>query len=163
MQYDDLALEKIWRVTAGHPYFSQLLCHSLVNLHNRARRGYITVADVNAALDDILKAGEAHFVYLWTESTAVERLALAALSRMIPLTGQATPAQLAEYLAARGAPAQRQALGAALDRLALREILAIGGDADSAAGAVYRWQLGLLALWVQSQRPLSRVVDELAV
>jgi len=69
MRYDDLALDKIWRVTAGHPYFLQLLCHSLVNQHNKAKRSYTTVADVNSALDEILASGEAHFIYLWTEST----------------------------------------------------------------------------------------------
>ena len=38
MRYDDLALDKMWRITAGHPYFLQLLCHSVVNQHNRAGR-----------------------------------------------------------------------------------------------------------------------------
>jgi hypothetical protein len=35
MFYDDLALDKMLRITAGH-LFLQLLCHSLVNQHNRA-------------------------------------------------------------------------------------------------------------------------------
>jgi len=44
MRYDDLALDKIWRVTAGHPYFLQLLCHSLVNWHNQTERSYVTIS-----------------------------------------------------------------------------------------------------------------------
>ena len=64
MRYDDLALDKTWQVTAGHLYSLQLLCHSLVNRHNKTERNYVTMADVNAALEDILASGEAHFMYL---------------------------------------------------------------------------------------------------
>ncbi len=173
MRYDDLALDKLWRVTAGHPYFLQLLCHSLVNRHNlsgrqagKIQRNYITVADVNAALEDILASGEAHFVYLWSDSTAVEKLALTALSRMMPLTGQVGPAQVLDYLAERGvsiAPApsgERQAVSEAMHHLALRDILQASTAADATLGETYRWQLGLLGLWVEKYKSLSRVVDE---
>jgi hypothetical protein len=160
MRYDDLALEKIWRVTAGHPYFLQLLCHSLVNRHNKSGRGYVTVADVNAALDEILAAGEAHFVYLWAESTREERLALIALSRMLPLAGHATPAQIVDYLTDRGVAIERRAITEALHHMALRDILVAAGDGDGAPGDTYRWKLGLLGLWAEKYRSLSRVVDE---
>jgi GAF domain-containing protein len=160
MRYDDLALEKIWRVTAGHPYFLQLLCHSLVNRHNKSDRGYVTVADVNAALEEILAAGEAHFVYLWAESTREERLALIALSRMLPLAGHATPAQVVDYLADRGLAIERRAITEALHHLGLRDILVAAGDGDGAPGDTYRWKLGLLGLWAEKYRSLSRVVDE---
>jgi hypothetical protein len=160
MRYDGLALEKIWRVTAGHPYFLQLLCHSLVNRHNKSGRGYVTIADVNLALDEILASGEAHFVYLWTESNQDERLALAALSRTMPTTGHATPAQVSDYLAERGVTIERRAIAAALHRLALRDILMVANDGDAALGDSYRWKLGLLGLWVEKYRSLSRVVGE---
>ena len=160
MRYDDLALEKIWRVTAGHPYFLQLLCHSLVNRHNRSGSGYITVADVNAALEEILAAGEAHFIYLWTGSTREERLALIALSRMLPLAGHATPAHVIDYLSDRGVAIERRAITEALHSLELRDILMAAGDGDGAPGDTYRWKLGLLGLWAEKYRSLSRVVDE---
>ncbi|MCC6972774.1 MAG: AAA family ATPase [Anaerolineae bacterium] len=159
MRYDDLALEKIWRVTAGHPYFLQLLCHSLVNRHNRTQRSYITVADVNAALDEILAAGEAHFVYLWAEATPQERLALTALSRIMLLTGQSTPVQVFDYLNERGIKVERTEISKAMHRLGMRDILSVHQGADS-AGDSYRWQLGLISLWVEKYKSLSRVADE---
>lgn len=161
MKYDDLALDKMWRVTAGHPYFLQLLCHSLVNQHNKSKRNYVTVADVNAALDEILASGEAHFIFLWTESTREERLALTALSRMMPLTGQANPAQVSDYLAERGAPLDRRAVSEALHHLALRDTLRVNRDLNDSGGSeTFSWQLGLLGLWVEKYKSLSRVVDE---
>jgi hypothetical protein len=160
MRYDGLALEKIWRVTSGHPYFLQLLCHSLVNRHNKSGRSYLTVADLNDALDEILAAGEAHFVYLWAESSEHERLVLAALSRAVPITGRATPAQVADELAGRGVRLERGAVAAALHRLALRDILAATGSAEVGSGDAYGWKLGLLGLWVEKYRSLSRAIDE---
>jgi hypothetical protein len=160
MRYDDLALDKMWQVTAGHPYFLQLLCHSLVHRHNKTERNYVTVADVNAALDEIMASGEAHFMYLWTDASPEERLVLAALSRMIPLTGHATFVQVVDYLAERGVSLERRVISDALHRLTLRDILTASSEEDLAIGEIYRWRLGLLGLWVEKYRSLSRVVAE---
>lgn len=162
MQYDDLALDKMWQVTAGHPYFLQLLCHSLVNQHNRTERSYVTVRDVNDALDEILASGEAHFMYLWTDAKAEERLVLAALSRMTPLTGHAKPVQIVDYLKERGATLDRRVVGDALHRLALRHILTTSSAEDPILGDSYRWRLGLLGLWVEKYRSISRAMEEVA-
>jgi len=160
MVYDDLALEKMWRVTAGHPYFLQLMCHSLVNRHNKLQRSYLTIADVNAALEEILNAGEAHFIYLWLEASPPERLVLTALSHMMPITGHATPGEIMDYLEARGAVLTRPQVEQALHNLILRDILQVVGDGDRMAGRLYRWRLGLLGLWVEKFKSIRRVVDE---
>jgi hypothetical protein len=156
MRFDDLAIDKIWRTTAGHPYFLQLLCHSLVNLHNKTKRGYVTISDVNAALDEIQASGEAHFVYLWAEASNVERLVLTSMSRMIPLTGSVSPVQVADYLSERGVTLERQAIQQALHRLTLRDVLSSQEDIDHDA---YRWKLGLLGMWIEKFKSLSRVLE----
>ncbi|MFZ6031268.1 MAG: AAA family ATPase [Chloroflexota bacterium] len=162
MRYDDLALDKIWRVTAGHPYFLQLMCHSLVNRHNKTQRPYITVADVNAALEDILASGEAHFVYLWNEAGSVEKLTLTALSRMGPQANYITAAEVADFLVERGIPTDRQAVNEALHHLALRDVLSTTQSADQISDE-YAWKLGLLGLWVEKYKSLNRVVDEVTL
>lgn len=165
MRYDDLALDKIWRITAGHPYFLQLLCHSLVNQHNKTQRSYTTVADVNAALDEILASGEAHFVYLWTESTPLERLVLTSMSRLVPLGGQITPAQILDYLSERGVTVERKGVSDSLHRLVLRDVLSTSntnGQVEATSGESYRWKLGLLGMWVEKYKSVSRVIDEVS-
>ncbi|GAB4580859.1 MAG: hypothetical protein Fur0022_36030 [Anaerolineales bacterium] len=161
MQYDDLALEKIWRMTSGHPYFLQLICHSLVNRHNKTQNNYITVAEVNATLDEILSTGEAHFIYLWTESTSEERMVLVAISRMIPLTGSIQAVQVEDYLSERGVLLERRTGREALHRLMLRDILKVD-DLERVEEPIYRWQLGLLGLWVEKYKSLGRVMDEVS-
>ncbi len=164
MGYDDLALEKMWRITAGHPYFLQLLCHSLVNLHNRAGRNYVTVSDVNAALDEILSTGEAHFVYLWNESSRTERQVLTALSRIMTLTGHVMPVQVEDYLNERGIQLGRQVIAETLHHLSLRDILAVQVDSQStglsSGASIYGWRLGLLGLWIEKYKSLSLLQEE---
>jgi hypothetical protein len=159
MQYDDLALEKIWRVTAGHPYFLQLICHNLVNRHNRLRRNYVTVGDVNASLDEILTAGEAHFVYLWMESTPAQKLALFAMSQLGGI-GYLTPLQAADDLARRGAPVQRPELIGAFQQLAARDIFSVVQRPDQPFGEAYGWKLGLLGMWVEKRKSLRQIIEE---
>jgi len=161
MCYDDLALDKIWRITTGHPYFLQLLCHSLVNLHNRANRSYITVSDVNTALSEILSSGEAHFVYLWNESSQTERQVLTALSRIMTLTGQVMPVQVEDYLNERGIPLGRRVIAETLHHLTLRDILAVQVESQSTGIAgTYSWRLGLLGLWIEKYKSLSLLQEE---
>ena len=59
LTFDDGAVDKMVRVTRGHPYHVQLLCWVLVNHCNAHQRNYVTIHDVNQALEDILEAGEA--------------------------------------------------------------------------------------------------------
>jgi hypothetical protein len=158
MRYDDLALDKLWWVTAGHPYFLQLLCHHLVDRHNRTQRSYISIADVNAVISDVVTNGQAHFIYLWTESSPAQRLVLIAMSRLAPLTSPVTAMQVSDYLASQGVALARQAASQALHQLVLRDIIQVD-EWELAAGERYRWQLGLLSLWVARNQSLSRLVD----
>jgi GAF domain-containing protein len=159
MGCDDLALEKIWRVTAGHPYFLQLICHSLVNRHNRQRRNYVTVADVNASVDEILTTGEAHFVYLWMDSTREQKLALFAMSRLSG-AGSLAPGQAAEELKRQGITVDADALGGAFRDLAARDIFTAFQRPEPPFGEAYAWKLGLLGLWVEKSRSLDRILAE---
>ncbi|MEM7803061.1 MAG: AAA family ATPase, partial [Chloroflexota bacterium] len=98
--YDDLALERIQRATAGHPYFVQLVCYTLVNYANKNRTQYITISDVNICLSEMLRLGEVHFAYLWQESTFAERSVLTAMAHLIETNHPVDPSQIAESLSA---------------------------------------------------------------
>ncbi len=50
LEYDPLAIERIFQVAAGHPYFTQVICHELVTYHNETQRNYLTTTEVDAGL-----------------------------------------------------------------------------------------------------------------
>jgi hypothetical protein len=154
--YDDLALDKIMRVTAGHPYFLQLICHALVNRANREGRGYLTIRDVNDTLAELVELGEAHFAFLWEQSSPAEQLILAALMRLLARTPTVTATQIVELLAERGRPLELQLVREALRRLTERDIVRELGESPPR----YEYKVDLVRLWVERYKALGRVIEE---
>ena len=139
--YDDLALDRMLRLTGGHPYFLQLLCHTLVEQANHDRRTIVTAAHVRSAVEPALMLAEAHLIGLWHELTSAERQALAVF---VPNAAPITLEQIARALDASGTPLVRSALDVALRQLIQRDLL----EFDSGQ-AGYIWKLELMGQWLQ--------------
>lgn len=153
--YDDLALDKIVRVTAGQPYFLQLICHTLVNGTNRARRNYVTIRDVNDTLVELVELGEAHFAFLWEQSSPPEQLTLAALMHLLAKTPAVTVTPIVDLLAERGLTLELPAVLAALQRLIDRDIVReLPGPPPR-----YEYKVDLVRLWVERHKTLGRVTE----
>ncbi len=152
--YDDLALDKILRVTAGHPYFLQLVCYTLVKRANTQRTGYVTISDVNAAVDEMLSLGEVHFAYLWQRSTPTERALLTAVAHLMDRNASFYPEDLLRYLEPYAVQPDPAAVTAALNRLVERDILR---EVTEEGRALYELKLGLVGLWVAQNKSLSKL------
>jgi hypothetical protein len=156
--YDDLAVDKMLRMTAGHPYFLQLACHALVNHANQERRGYLTIRDVDDVFEEMVELGEAHFAFLWDQSSPPERLVLASLSRLQGQEPTVTASQLDELLAGRGVTVGMQDAAEALRRLVERDVVReLRGQPPR-----YGYKVELVRLWVERYKSLGRVVEEVA-
>jgi hypothetical protein len=155
--YDDLAIDKMLRVTGGHPYFLQLLCHTLVNLHNRERRNYLTIQDVNRTLDEIVRLGEAHLSFLWSESSREERAVLVALSRLLAAGEPATTGEIASLLREFGVRLDPMEASDIAKGLIRRDILRHAGvEAER-----FEFTVDLIRLWIGANQPLSHVVSRM--
>ena len=154
--YDDLALEKMQRLTAGHPYFLQLTCHALVNRANREQRNYLTIQDVNEVLGSMVELGEAHFAFLWEQSSWPEQLVLAALSQLLGREPAVTTTQVVALLNERGLDMAIAEVTGTLRRLVARDIL------RETAGQPprYEYKIELVRLWVDRYKALGRVIEE---
>ncbi|MBK6769401.1 MAG: HEAT repeat domain-containing protein [Ardenticatenales bacterium] len=80
--YDDLAVEKILRVTAGQPYFIQYICHEIVNLCRHDRKNFATLRDVDRALQTTVQETTGIIRNGYQSLTREERILLAAVSRV---------------------------------------------------------------------------------
>jgi hypothetical protein len=154
--FDDLAQDKILRVTAGHPYFLQLTCHGLVNHANRRRRGYLTIQDVNDVLNELVELGEAHFAFLWEQSDSAEQLILAALTRLLGQTATVTASQINDLLAERGLTMALPEVTETLRRLVERDVVReLRGQPPR-----YEYKVELVRLWIDRYKALGRVVED---
>lgn len=80
--YDDLAVAKILRVTAGQPYFIQYICHEIVNLCRHDRKNFATLRDVDRALQTTVQETTGIIRNGYMSLTRDERILLAAVSRV---------------------------------------------------------------------------------
>jgi hypothetical protein len=154
--YDDLALDKIWRVTAGHPYFLQLVCYTLVKRANAQMTGYVTISDVNAALEEMLRLGEVHFAYLWQRSTYAERALLTAVAHLMDRDMPFHAADLIQYLEQYGFRFDPAEVTTGLNHLVEREIMREITDEGT---TYYELKIGLVGLWAAQNKSLSKLYE----
>ncbi len=149
MEYDPLTIERIYQVASGHPYFTQVVCHEMVAYHNETQRSYLTVTDIDAVLERIIERGEAHFKYIWAESSTGQRLTLLALAELLEVGEKVTPEDLRAHLEKRGRPITVEDLRQALGALEARDII---GRADPRSN-LYRFRVDLIRRWIYATRP----------
>lgn len=152
--YDDLAIDKVLRVTAGHPYFLQLVCYTLVKRANTEKTPYITVSDVNAALDEMLRLGEVHFAYLWQRSTPAEWALLTAAANLMDHNAPLHPEEFTRYLESFSIELDPAEVTASLNSLVDRDILR---EVTEEAVTLYELRIGLVGLWVAQNKSLSKL------
>ncbi len=152
--YDDLAVDKILRVTAGHPYFLQLVCYTLVKRANHDGTGYVTISDVNAALDEMLRLGEVHFAYLWQRSDYTERALLTAAAQLMDRNEPLYTEELIDYLQGYGIDLDPATATEGLNSLVTREIMR---EINEEGATLYEFRVGLVGLWVGQNKSLSRL------
>jgi hypothetical protein len=152
--YDDLAIDKVLRVTAGHPYFLQLVCYTLVKRANTEKTPYITVSDVNAGLEEMLRLGEVHFAYLWQRSSPTERALLTAVAHLMDQNISLHPEEFTRYLESYSIELDPADVTAGLNSLVDRDILR---EVTEEAATSYELRIGLVGLWVARNKSLSKL------
>jgi len=124
---------------------------------NSRRASYVTISDVNAALDEMMRLGEVHFAYLWQRSSFAERALLTAVSHLMDVEMIFRPEDLMHYLETYGINLAPTEVTAALNSLVEREILA---EASAGVTTQYELKIGLVGLWVAQHKSLSKLHAE---
>lgn len=150
LEYDPLAIERIIGVTGGHPYFTQVVCHELVSYHNETQRSYLTANDVVEVLDRIVERGEAHFKFIWAESSGHERAVLLALSDVLEVAETASADDVRAKLDKCADCPTDIPVVQVLDRLEMGDILTRSGPRSN----LYRFKIDLIRRWIYATRPV---------
>ncbi len=176
IQYDDLAVDRIWLATRGHPYFTQLICHRLisdVNLGERRDRS-ITITHVRETIKTVIEEDDSHLKHLWHECSRDEQLVMAALAGRQEM-GEVTVSRSEIVSRLRDTPFNDELLMEALKRLKRRGLLRRtpvereihrrliqpGGWQPTLVSKDYMYSLSfeLLQNWVAQKRPLGSILS----
>ncbi len=150
LSFHGAAVDRILDLTAGHPFFIQLLCQILWRrAHGEGPQGVpeVDVGSVEYAAARLIEVGESGLSWIWEGLPASERLVLAAMAPISGDSGDGTdvsPGQMAEILQRHGSSPP----------LANGEMLRKSNDG-------YRVEVELMRRWIAARRPLSVVREEL--
>ncbi|MEM7112717.1 MAG: AAA family ATPase [Chloroflexota bacterium] len=148
IEYDPLAIARISEVTAGHPYFTQLVLHEMIVYYNEMQVTYLTIVDVDQVLKRIIERGEAHFKYIWAESSAEERQVLQAAAELLATSEVVSQGDLVMFMVERGCQSDDR-WQAAFSTLRGRDIL----TTPNAKSSLYRFKVDLVRRWIDTARP----------
>lgn len=147
IEYERGAVDRIYRITSGHPYFTQLTCHELFARCQRTDQRKIAVADVESVLDDVVERGTVNLKFVWDESSDIEKWSLAALVQLDKTDNRA----LADFLRKNRVRFSETDLTSGLLHLREKDVLTPQN----------RFIIHLLRIWLQKNRPIEQVREEL--
>jgi small subunit ribosomal protein S1 len=155
--YEDQSVNRILALTAGHPYFIQLTCQTLVNHLTYRKRNVVVPEDVDYVLGDVLSAGEGQFIFEWTSDTSsLDKLILSWLATRIETEASECPMSEIENAFSRLLAQPRfsnTTILETLDRLQDKEIVNVRQSKMSFRVDLYR-------RWIKQNKDSNRVCKE---
>ena len=140
-------MEKIYDISFGHPYFTQLICHELFSLCQQTGQRRLSVQDVESILDDVIERGTVNLKFTWDEASDLEKWVLASLAHL----ERSDQHSLADFLKKQHVRFADPDLTSALLHLVEKDVLTTD----------YHFVIQLLKRWLQKNRPLEQVREEL--
>ena len=147
LEYDRAAIKHIYELASGHPYFTQLTCHEIFARCQRTDQRRVKDEDVNAILDDVVERGTVNLKFTWDEASDIEKWELAALAQL----GKTDNRSLTDYLRKQRVRFSDSDLTSGLLHLREKDVLTPNN----------RFVIYLLKLWLQKNRPIEQVREEL--
>ncbi len=158
--YDEAAPDLIFELTNGQPFYTQVICQSLVDLLNEEDRREIAASDVGQVVAEIIANPLPHMIFAWSSRDPMERMILSTLAAMADMPGKLIDIKDLE------AHPGREGLGFSFDSNRLREAaerlfsqdLLIKDD----TGTAYGFKMDLWRQWVRRMHSTWQVQDEIS-
>ncbi len=150
IEYDTLAVEKILELTAGHPYFVQLICYHLIDRQLKEKRNQITIEDVNEILNTVLDAGDPYFESIWSGMTRAEQVILLGLTDIMSSQSISTIFDILSYLQQYHFKITRHNVEELLEGFLRNEII------EKKTPDHYQFKVDLIRLWCEKNKELPK-------
>lgn len=160
IKYADSAVDRIYNLAHGHPYFTQLLCKlsfdkAFVSPLTSTDNYFITTKDVDELIPLAFNVADNVFSWIWNGLPPAERILTSALAELLrDDNAPATRDDLLQSLQTHRLRIIASELQNAPDRLAAWQLLEKIGNG-------YRFLVPIFRQWVQTRKPLSESQTEL--
>jgi len=148
LQFKLDAVDRIYEITSGHPYFIQLICHELFSVCQKSDNWQVSKSGVEDILDAVIERGTVNLKFVWDEASELEKWVLASLAQF---DSGADLGTLGKFLKDHKVRFIHQDLESAVLRLREKDVLASGN----------RFVIFLMKLWLIQNRSIEQVREEL--
>ncbi|WP_193193680.1 ATP-binding protein [Nostoc sp. MG11] len=80
LKYEPKAIQAITNLSAGHPYFIQVLCFAIFNRARELEKWEVTEEDVETIVDKAIELAEAGFAWYWEALSVREKVVFSAVA-----------------------------------------------------------------------------------
>jgi ligand-binding sensor domain-containing protein/AAA+ ATPase superfamily predicted ATPase len=150
-------MDVIYRLTAGQPFYTQVICQNVVDYMNEHRQNWVKVADLGQVITEIVDNPLPQMIYTWEVLSDDEKLGLSLLGEVLADgLAYATAGELRASVKANDYPVNlsENTLRLTLEEMFRRELL----EKDPADG--FRFKIDLLRLWIRRSHSIWQVVKE---
>jgi tetratricopeptide (TPR) repeat protein len=149
LAFGDGAVDMILSLTAGHPYFTQLMCYETYNYARANQRHEISGDTLLGLIDPAIETGHGAFNWFWEGLPRAERFILSAIAGVVDERGVAARTAIQSVLERHRIVLTGLELQDAPKRLAEWEILQPEGQ------EAYRFTVDLVRRWMVRHHPLD--------
>ncbi len=150
LTYDLDSMRRIHTLTGGEPYLVQLFGHILFEL--RARRGWVSTAEVDAAIPSVIEQAEAQFVETWARSDTATRVVLCVFAEGLGTHGIGSADDIRRRLARLRVEMPLEHIERALADLRRRDLV------EQLGGGLFRFRSALLLQWLRANKSAVETV-----
>ncbi|MCS7079133.1 MAG: carboxypeptidase regulatory-like domain-containing protein [Chloracidobacterium sp.] len=150
-------VDAIVRLTAGQPFYTQVLCQNIVDFLNEQKRHYVLRADVVAIVEEVVNNPLPQMMYFWDGLSDDEKLVLALMADvLLDEADVVTAERLATRIAEAGYPVtlSETTIRLTLEELFRNEVLEKYGD------DTFAYRVDLLRHWIRRSHSVWQVVGE---
>jgi ligand-binding sensor domain-containing protein len=149
--------EVIYRLTAGQPFYTQVICQNSVDYMNEKEQNWLTLSDLTHVIADIIDNPLPQMIYSWDGLSDDEKLALSLLGETLSDGNEyATAYSLRSSVKWNSYPVNlsENTIRLTLEEMFRRELL------EKNATDGFRFKIDLFRLWIRRSHSIWQVVKE---
>ena len=159
IEYADGVPERIYDLTAGQPFYTQVICQSLIDHLNDERKRRVELDDVEHAIEEVIQNPLPQMIFHWNALPDLQKLSLAIMAELTRKERRSvTAAQILAF-------ARDERLGYQIDPNALNKTLDKLFHSDlvqkDPKTAGYEFKMDLWRLWAMRMHSVWQVIGEI--
>lgn len=157
VEYEEGVPERIWELTSGQPFYTQVFCQALVDHLNEITERRVSAEALDEVLEQVIENPLPQMIFAWNSLSNLEKIAISIigeLNREKP--GMVTAEEIRVF-------ARRERIGFKIDLNILKESLEYLFNHDVLSKDEqdgYGFKMGLWQRWVGRMHSIWQVIDE---